>query len=112
MKKIRKGLVGLSLAICLVGSGLNVYAMDSRVEASNVWLQSRSAGGSYKNYRATGYVTSKTNHYCNVKLYELGVNIKTGTRKWGTGKVTNTTAYSDSSALVSTYYGCEVFYGF
>jgi len=113
MKKITTKFLCVALMLaCLTTAGASAYAMDSRVTASSKWLDSKKDTGSYYHYRAAGYITAKENHYCSVQLYELGSVIKTSSRKWGTGKVSNTSAYSDSSALVSAYYGATVHYGF
>lgn len=64
-------------------------------------------------YYATGYTTSKSRHYTNVRLMNgaIGCICAESGRKWGKNKVTATTPTIDTFLACNNYYG-KVYYGF
>lgn len=124
-QKTIKAMLIVALTLLLLSSGLVLSnAIDKKVSASFVKnefkvITAKEAKknpnwekGFYKS-RATGYVTSSTKHYANAELLAVMQHEAYSGRKWGTGKVTATTAYGKNvSMIVPDGYGSKIYYGF
>ena len=97
-------------SICIFST--TASALDSRVTASNVKLEFRTVNNSYKQARAVGYITATQKHSCTARVVDYWGNVLCSKKKIGTGKVTATTAYSETSSLSTSFFGGQVFYDF
>lgn len=124
-QKTIKAMLILALTLLLLSSSfISSNAIDKKISASYVKnefkvITAKEAKnnpnwkkGFYK-IRATGYITSSTKHYANAELLAVMQHEAYSGRKWGTGKVTATTAYGRNVSMMATDgYGCRIYYGF
>ena len=113
MKKALKSIIVkiciLTAMLTVLGNSVVTYAMDKRVTASHSEVVYDSANNRSK---AKGYITAKAKHYCSVKLFRLGNEIKYSGRKYGKGKVSNSTGYAECGLAGAVADGSAVYYGF
>lgn len=104
-KKLSIILLAMSL-ICI--NPVNTYA--GTITASGV--SAVCVETNYK-YYATGYTTSTTKHYTNVRLINgaTGCICAESGRRWGKNKVSATTPTINTIFACNNYYG-RVYYGF
>lgn len=114
-------LLTVTLLVCSISPS---FALDNRVEASKVTLHTKlitkDEAKKNKNWvkqyykgAVTGYITAKKRHYANVRLYLVGVPVKSSGRSWGKGKVSVSTGWwKGGCAITTTPYGRAIFYGF
>lgn len=107
--KIKIKLAVLALIITVIGTSSSISAMDSRVSASDCWVVYNSKTNQSK---AARYVTSKSLHYCSVRLLRCGNTVATSSRVWGYGKVSNSISYIKCGWAGAPIDGAKVYYGF
>lgn len=110
VKKILKSKTTLLLTLGVLLGGMTLQVHAGTIIASGVSVVTVETN--YK-YYATGYITSSTRHYTSVHLINnaLGAICAESGRKWGTGKVENSTP-TISTAFPCTNYSGKVYYGF
>ncbi|MCM1161433.1 MAG: hypothetical protein NC412_09430 [Roseburia sp.] len=110
LKKVFKSKAILFLISVLLLGGMTLQVHAGTITASGVSVVTVETN--YK-YYATGYTTSPTRHYTSVHLINnaLGAICAESGRKWGTGKVENSTPII-STVFPCTNYSGRVYYGF
>lgn len=109
LKSIKVKICILTVMLTIFGTSVVAYAMDKRVTASHSEVVYDSANNRSK---ATGYITAKSKHYCSVKLFRFGSELKYSGRKYGKGKVSNSTGYAECGWGGAAADGSAVYYGF
>lgn len=110
MKKNPKNYLSAILLILTLACMNPIMTCAGTITASGV--SAVCVQSNYK-YYATGYTTSTSKHYTNVRLINGaigGVCVESG-RKWGKNKVSATTPVNTTLLPCNNYYG-KVYYGF
>lgn len=117
--------IGLLVTTILFSTPASAFAIDKRVKASKHWVSTKEITAkeakANKNWKkgylkgnGKGYVTASQKHYVTVKLwadYTTGC-WKTSKRKWGTGKIDNSTGWASKNCCLIDLYSSSVYYGF
>lgn len=121
-----KRIFGILLVVSMVISIQSpVFAVDKRVKASKTWVTTKDITAKeakahkywkkgYLKGNGKGYVTANQKHGVSVKLYAYYTNNcwKYSGRKWGTGKVSNSTGWATNNCCLLDEYFSAVYYKF
>ncbi|MFQ8666958.1 hypothetical protein [Anaerostipes caccae] len=122
---MKKLFIGLLVTAILFSTPASAFAIDKRVKASKHWVSTKEITAkeakANKNWKkgylkgnGKGYVTASQKHYVTVKLWADYTTDcwKTSKRKWGTGKIDNSTGWATKNCCLIDLYSSSVYYGF